>query len=208
MESITKHFANVGVLLLVVLLLLVGSVAARPTPQESPPTPQAVQSPSSTLFSYQGQLLDAAGDPIDGAAEMTFSLYHQDEGGDAFWTEAYTGTQAIAVADGLFHTLLGSLTSINTANLTDTVYLELTVNEETLTPRELLAPVPVADTLSLEATTLGDLTANGTLVVKGSSDGPEIEWSTGTERHWNIDQYGTNPNLRFFTMNPKSNSDL
>ena len=33
----------------------------------------------------------------------------------------------------------------------------------------------------------------------GGNDGGNIEWRTGTARHWNIDQYGLNPDLRFFT---------
>jgi len=46
-----------------------------------------------------------------------------------------------------------------------------------------------------------DTDSNGGLRLEGGSDGPNIEWRTGTTRHWNIDQEGTNPNLRFFTEN-------
>ena len=47
-----------------------------------------------------------------------------------------------------------------------------------------------------------DLTVAGNLRLETSptspaSDGPQIEWRTGTARHWNIDQF--NNRLRFFT---------
>jgi thiamine phosphate synthase YjbQ (UPF0047 family) len=44
-----------------------------------------------------------------------------------------------------------------------------------------------------------DTNSNGGLRLEGGSDGPNIEWRTGTTRHWNIDQEGASPKLRFFT---------
>jgi hypothetical protein len=41
---------------------------------------------------------------------------------------------------------------------------------------------------------------SGSLMLKNPTDSPDLEWRTGTGRHWNIDQYGGNPDLRFFTQ--------
>ena len=182
MKNWTKHFIpNVGTLLIVGLLLLAQNVAAQQTIGRKTQAPSGFEgatrgsiegalSPSSMLFSYQGQLLDANGDPVDGSVEMTFSLYHQESGGTPFWTEAYTTTQAITVTNGLFHVLLGSLTPIDPADLTDDLYLELTVNGETMTPRELLTSVAYAveaETLAAGASTRGDLNVPGAFSVDG-----------------------------------------
>jgi hypothetical protein len=116
--------------LVVGLLLLVQSVAARPALEQdmqSLSAARGIGSPSATLFSYQGQLLDAAGDPVDGSADMTFRLYHQATDGTAFWTEPHSGANAVPVSNGLFHVLLGSLVAIDPADLVADFYLEMVV---------------------------------------------------------------------------------
>ncbi|MCA9999291.1 MAG: hypothetical protein KDE56_26195, partial [Anaerolineales bacterium] len=106
---------------------------------------EAPSAPTTTLFSYQGILRDASGTPITNAAmPMTFRLYSTSTGGTACWTEAYTGGNAITVENGQFHVLLGQITTIDLACLTGDAYLELTINGETLTPREQLANVAFA----------------------------------------------------------------
>jgi hypothetical protein len=174
MKNWTKHLVpNVGTLLVVGLLLLVQSVAARPALEQelqALATARGIDSPSATLFSYQGQLLDAAGDPVAGSADMTFRLYHQETDGTAFWTEAHTGGNAVSVSNGLFHVLLGSLVPIDPADLTADVYLELEVNGETLAPRELFTSVVYAveaGTLPDGAVTRGSLTVDGNLQAIG-----------------------------------------
>jgi hypothetical protein len=182
MKNWTRYFIpNVGTLLVVGLLLLAQSAAAQQAVEPEPQAPTGLElparrgpeepfGPSSTVFSYQGQLLDASGDPVDGSAEMTFSLYHQESGGTPFWTEIHAGTQAITVTNGLFHVLLGGLTPIDPGDLTDDLYLELNVNGETLAPRELLASVPFAveaNTLAAGASTRRDLSVPGGLSADG-----------------------------------------
>lgn len=183
MKNWTKSsLASIATLVLISLLLLAQSVSARmplaqdpqtPTPiaDAVPDSPQALLSPSSLLFTYQGQLLDASGNPMNGRVDVTFRLYHLGTGGTAFWTEAYTGTQAITVTNGLFRVLLGSRTPINQADLTGDIYLELKVGAETLTPRELFTSAAYAveaSTLPAGATTRGALTVPGDLVATGN----------------------------------------
>jgi len=55
-------------------------------------------------MSYQGVLEDQAGQPVpDGNYQVTFKIYTVPSGGTALWSEA----QTVAVADGIFSTLLG-----------------------------------------------------------------------------------------------------
>jgi hypothetical protein len=88
------------------------------------------------LYRYDGQLQDAAGNPLNGAVDLTFRLYRQAEGGRPIWSEAYTGPDAVAVSGGAFHVLLGSRTPLDPAQLLGSLFLEIEVNGETLSPRE------------------------------------------------------------------------
>jgi hypothetical protein len=132
----------------------------------------APDAPTATLFSYQGQVSDAAGNPITNPAlPVTFKLYSVASGGTACWTEAHTGGNAVAVTNGLFNVLLGGLTAIPASCLTGDVYLELVVNGETLSPRERMTSVlhaVEAGTLSSGATTRGSLAVSGGLTVANS----------------------------------------
>jgi hypothetical protein len=57
-------------------------------------------------MSYQGVLLDGGGVPVpDGPYSLTFRIYTSPIGGVALWTE----TQIIAVEDGVFDAILGSV---------------------------------------------------------------------------------------------------
>ena len=42
-------------------------------------------------LSYQGNLLNAARQPVSASYPMAFKLYAEREGGDALWTENYEG---------------------------------------------------------------------------------------------------------------------
>jgi len=174
MKSFCKHLAHkVAALLLISLLLAQGanagpialhSVKTTDTPQGVAVGPGSVAGPSSTLFSYQGQLLDSSSNPItDPAVPMTFKLYPVSAGGLPCWTEERAGGNAVNVEKGLFHVLLGQITALNTACLTGDAYLELVVNGETLSPRELLTSVAFA----VEAQTVPD----GSITTQKIADG-------------------------------------
>lgn len=99
---------------------------------------------STQLIPYQGRLAGNNGEPVSGDFEMAFTLY--DSGSVVEWTEAYTGTNAIAVTDGLFNVMLGSQETIPDEVITGNSYLTLgiEVNGEELSPRVLLGSVPFA----------------------------------------------------------------
>ena len=94
------------------------------------------------LLNYQGKLTDDSGQPLTGTYDMTFKLWsHQTDTDPSYlkWTETWnTGSSQVTVTDGLFNVVLGS---INTGTLgtvfeaNDTLYLEITVGAETLSPR-------------------------------------------------------------------------
>lgn len=57
------------------------------------------------LMHYQGVLMDASGNPVNGIRSIQFSIYDVFTGGTALWTE----TQSVTVVNGLFNVVLGSV---------------------------------------------------------------------------------------------------
>jgi len=93
---------------------------------------------SSGVIAYQGRLADSAGNPLTGTYPSIFRLYSANSGGVPLWEEQWTGPNSIAISDGLFNVMLGSLTPIpqelvaNNANL----WLGVTVgSDDEMTPR-------------------------------------------------------------------------
>jgi len=103
--------------------------------------PGAQITPPQTL-SYQGHLLDANGDPVeDGVYEMAFGLWDAATSGSQLWGPE---TLDVHVDNGFFAVVLGSLQPIDPAILHTDTYLEISVGEETLTPRQQIASVAFA----------------------------------------------------------------
>jgi hypothetical protein len=161
---------RVGVKLLLgaFVVLLVGdlfftSVRSQSVTDGEESIPQSVQASGNDIFSYQGQILDASGNPLTNPAlSMTFRLYAALTGGDpcAGWSE----TQSVNVEDGHFHINVGSVSAIPESCLMKGMYLELAIGGETLIPRELLTSAwhtPESDTLPDGATTRGALNVAG-----------------------------------------------
>ena len=67
--------------------------------------PMAAQ--AQDTLSYQGQMLNAARQPITASYPMVFKLYAEREEGDVLWTESY---ESVDVLDGTFTVELGSMT--------------------------------------------------------------------------------------------------
>jgi hypothetical protein len=129
---------NIGTLLMVAVLILTQNVWARPLAAPNAP------GPSATTVNYQGRLSDSDGAPLDGTYAMEFAIYDDSTGGNLIWGPEEHGT--IQVSDGLFSVGLGSETTdgIPTHVWNGDRYLEITVDNEVLSPRELIRSVPIA----------------------------------------------------------------
>ena len=102
---------------------------------------------STSTIAYQGRLADTGGAPLTGTYGMIFRLYSLSSGGMPLWTEQWTGSNSVAVSDGLFNVMLGSLTPIEQGTITgnDPLYLGITVgSDDEMTPRVQLGSVPYA----------------------------------------------------------------
>jgi len=103
-------------------------------------------------FSHQGRLLDSSGDPVaDGNYEVIYHLYNSAIEG----SPVYTDTQTVVVEDGLFTTSIGAIDSIEPEIFSQPTWMEITVEGETLTPRERLQGAPYAFSLASGAVVQG-----------------------------------------------------
>ncbi len=142
-ESLARKLgSSLGTTLIVILTLFAYNAWAAPThTPQIPPSQNAVPG----LISYQGYLTEQAGKPVNGNTNIAFRLYSAPTGGTALWTEAYTGTNAISVKDGLFNAHLGSLIPIPSTvwDNGEPLYLGVQVDSDAeMSPRELVGAVP------------------------------------------------------------------
>ncbi len=101
------------------------------------------------LLNYQGVLRAAAGAPLDGSYDMTFRFWSAEVGGDEILVDSHllANGQAVVVTGGLFTAALGgglvtdgsgpsTYTSlVDVFRVHDTVWLEVQVGAEILSPR-------------------------------------------------------------------------
>src|SRR3989338_2094745 len=136
-------------------LLIVASIAVPASLRLS-----AAASPAN-IITYQGRILNTNGIPVtDTALSMKFFLYSASSGGTCVWsnssadcdanTPASTTARSVTLTDGLFTENLGD-TSDSYAAIASTVfgddasvYLEVKIGSETLTPRKLFTAAPYA----------------------------------------------------------------
>ncbi len=92
-------------------------------------------------INYQGVLTNADGSIVDdGDYDLTFAVYDVDTGGTALWEE----TQTLAVSDGIYTAVLGSVTAL-TLPFDEPYWLGMAVEgDPELTPRMELTAAPYA----------------------------------------------------------------
>lgn len=131
---------------------------------------------ASNLVNYQGRLTDSSGTPVSGSMPVVFSLYATAFGGTAFWTEQ----QTVEVVDGLYNTLLGSVTPLSAALFDKpAVYLGVKIGtDKEMEPRHRITSVPhafrsaVAETVpdrSITPAKLADDCAAGQFLVRAAA---------------------------------------
>ncbi len=167
-----------SLLVALALLALAAAVPLAAQAQDVPP-----------YLVHQGRLMDALNTPVNGAQELTFSLYTEETGGTAFWTE----TQTVLLTEGFYSVTLGQGQSLDLAQFSgETLFLGVTVGGEELTPRLAMQSVPYAIKSGVAQNVTGDITptsitvggANGTVIdASGVSVGGNViidasgEWS-------------------------------
>lgn len=94
------------------------------------------------LISYQGQLNDAGGQPVNGTVAFTFSIYDVPTGGAPLWTE----NQTLGVSNGVFSVQLGAVQPVPSSLFTpEALYLGIRAGaDEEMTPRQRLTSAPYA----------------------------------------------------------------
>jgi len=114
-------------------------------------------------MNYQGRLLNNSGIPLTGSYNFTVRIYDAASGGALKYSEQQN---SIAVDDGVYSFLVSTGTSpigtwdINLWN-TPTLYMEIAVNGQTLTPSQLLAAAPFAFQANIALTTNNALALGG-----------------------------------------------
>ena len=106
-----------------------------------------VPGPSAYTINYQGRLADINGLPLTGSHTIEFSIWDAESGGSLIWPGTGTETHPnVPVVEGLFSVGLGSQTAggIPTNVWDGDRYLQITVDGDTLSPRELIRSVPIA----------------------------------------------------------------
>jgi hypothetical protein len=130
--------------IILVAVLLIGLV----------PVAQAASAPN--IFTYQGRVLNANGVPVtDASLSMIFELYTASSGGSCVWSNSSTTcasatARSVTLTTGLFTENLGD-TSNSYAAIADsifgdnsTLYLQVTIAGELLSPRRLITAAPYA----------------------------------------------------------------
>ncbi len=120
------------------------------------------------LLSYQGRLTDTNGSPVaDGNYDIKFLIYGDSTGGTVLWWEDHT---SVAVADGLFNTVLGSVTPLDESVFADPDrYLQVKVNDQPMGQRSRFTSTGYAfRTSTIDGTTGGTVTGNVTVVSDGT----------------------------------------
>lgn len=106
-----------------------------------------------TAIPFQGLLLDDVGAPITAAVDLDFELFDAITAGASLWSESHAD---VPVVDGVYSVDLGSSVPVTPDLLAGgAVFLEITVDGETLAPRQQLLSVPFA-LVAEEARTVAD----------------------------------------------------
>jgi len=98
-------------------------------------------------MSFQGYLTDTAGTAIDVPQDLTIKLYDVGVGGSSVWARTYAG---VPVTAGLFEVILENGTpSFSGLAFVDSLWIEVEVAAEVISPRTRVTASPYARGLSL-----------------------------------------------------------
>lgn len=139
----TRHPSRLLHLVMPLVILIVSACAPRLIP----------------TFSHQGRLLDENGNPVaDGNYDVEYRIFQTDTGG----TPAYTESQSVAVEDGLFTTSIGMTGYITPTIFAQPTWLEISIDGETLAPRQQMQGAPYAFSMASGSVVQGTETLDRT----------------------------------------------
>ncbi|KAB2910861.1 MAG: hypothetical protein F9K40_01795 [Kofleriaceae bacterium] len=119
--------------------------------------------------SFTGRLTTSTG-PVSGAVTVTFKLFDQSTNGTEQWSEQ----RSLTATNGLVYADLGAMTTLDTTVLDNSsLYLEIQVGAEILTPRLPLQSVPYAirSEVANTAETLGTIAPGDVVTTVNASGG-------------------------------------
>jgi hypothetical protein len=127
-------------------------------------------------MTYQGVLTNAQGTPMpDGIYSATFRLWNADANK---WV--FTETKTITVTNGVFSTVLGETFDLPVKEFAQTLELEISVEGDTLSPRQRLYGAPYAFSLIRGARIIEDRPNETTLgIINASSGGTALYLHSG-----------------------------
>jgi parallel beta-helix repeat protein len=103
--------------------------------------PMAGRAQVPRTISYQGSLSDSAGNPVNAALEMMFSLYDSPTAAVPLWREPVD----VTVQNGTFSVVLGTIVPLDAALFEIPLYLGILVDADAeMTPRQALTAVGYA----------------------------------------------------------------
>ncbi len=176
-KNLPGDLMNVATILIVAIMLIVTQATAK--------TEQTSQALNEGVLSYQGTLMDTAGNPVTGSYDMTFRIYNSLTSTTPLWEEVRTGVNAVPVQNGLFNVMLGSLHPIPGTVWEETEqFLGVKIgNDIEMAPREKLTVVPGATVAQMALTAANDSIA-GDQIVDGTitqQDAPSLIKSAESE---------------------------
>ncbi|MEE2829694.1 MAG: hypothetical protein VX498_10955 [Myxococcota bacterium] len=136
-----------------------------------------------TKLHQQGRLLDGNGEPFEGVHALIFALYDAESEGEELWGEERSAT----FENGYYAITLGEQVTLDDLIFVeDSIWLELTVDGETLSPRQEVVSVPYALRATAAEQVEGglvdaeEISIDGTVVIDAGGNwvGPttEVDW--------------------------------
>jgi len=155
----------IGVGTAVMLMMITGAAGVIPAQSQADEhyEPLSVDNTVTESIGYQGYLTDNNGASLNGIHPMRFELFRAVSGGSSVYTSP---TMNVPVEDGLFDVGLNAPQSLFDGS---PLWLAITVNGETLSPRQEIRPAPYA--MSLRPGAVIHQAATGTALRAESSQG-------------------------------------
>ncbi len=125
-------------------------------------------------MAHQGRMFDSSGDSLDGAHDVTFSLFDGATGGTALWSETHS---SLSFDNGYYFAQLGALTPMSDGSAFDgDLFLEISVDSGAPMARIPVDSVAFARRADVTTDLMGgivdatEIRVNGTTIVDSSGD--------------------------------------